>query len=69
MRAHHPPLLSILLANVQSLVNKIDKIRVVFQRDIWDCNILCFTETWLAGDMLLESIQPMGISVHRADRN
>ena len=40
-RAHHAPLLSILLANSLSLDNK------VFQRDIRDCDILCFTETWL----------------------
>ena len=40
-RAHHPPLLSILLANVQSLDNKVDDIRarVAFQRDIRDSNI------------------------------
>ena len=48
-RAHHPLLPSILLANVQSLDNKVYEIRerVTFQRDIRDCNILCFTETWL----------------------
>jgi hypothetical protein len=41
--SNHPPLQSILLANVQS--HKVDKIRarVAFQRGIWDCNILCFT--------------------------
>ncbi|KAI2660444.1 hypothetical protein H4Q32_008007 [Labeo rohita] len=43
------PLPSILLANVQSLENKLDDLRarVTFQRDVRDCNILCFTETWL----------------------
>ena len=43
------PLPSILLANVQSLDNKVDKLRarISFQRDIRDCNILCFTESWL----------------------
>ena len=53
-RAHRAPLPSILLANVQSLDNKVDKIRarVAFQRDIRDCNILCFTETWLTRDTL-----------------
>ena len=64
MGAHHPPLQSILLANVQSLVDKI-RARVAFQRDIWDCNVLCFTETWLAGDMLSESIQPTRFSASR----
>ncbi len=48
-RAHSPPLPSILLANVQSLENKMDDLRarLSFQRDIRDCNILCLTETWL----------------------
>ncbi len=38
-----PPLPSILLANVQSLENKMDDLRArtSFQRDIRDCNILC----------------------------
>jgi hypothetical protein len=33
--------------NVQSLVNKVDKLRarISFQRDIRDCNILCFMES------------------------
>lgn len=43
------PLSSILLINVQCLENKLDELRarVKFQSDIWDCNLLCFTETWL----------------------
>ena len=69
--AHHPPLPSILLANVQSLDNKIDKIRarVAFQRDIRDCDIFCFTEMCLSLDMLSESVQPLGIFVRRSGRN
>ncbi len=49
VRAHSPPLPSILLTNVQSLENKMDDLRarISFQRDIRDCNILCLTETWL----------------------
>lgn len=48
-KANHPSLPCILLANVQSLENKLDDIRVrtTSQWDIRDCNILCFTETWL----------------------
>ncbi len=48
-RAHSPPLPSILLANDQSLENKMDdlRVRISFQRDIRDCNIICLTETWL----------------------
>uniref|UniRef100_A0A8K9UJX4 Endonuclease/exonuclease/phosphatase domain-containing protein n=1 Tax=Oncorhynchus mykiss TaxID=8022 RepID=A0A8K9UJX4_ONCMY len=56
---------------VQSLDNKVDEIRsrLAFQRDIRDCNILCFPETWLTRDMLSESVQPPGFFTHRADRN
>ncbi len=48
-RAHSAPLPSILLANVQSMGNKMDNLRarISFQRDIRDCNIICLTETWL----------------------
>ena len=69
--AHHAPLPSILLANAQSLDNKVDEIRarVAFQRDIRDCNVLCFTETWLTGETLSEAVQPTGFSTHRTDRN
>ena len=70
-RANHPPLPSVLLANVQSLHNYIYELRarISFQRDIRDCNILCFKEKWLSQDILFESVQPVGFSVHRADRN
>ena len=53
-RAHRATLPRILLANVQSLDNQIDEIRawVALQRDIRDCNILCFTETWLTRDAI-----------------
>ncbi len=42
-RAHSPPLPSILLANVQSLENKMDDLRarISFQRDIRDIRAAC----------------------------
>jgi hypothetical protein len=51
--AHHPPLLTILLTNVQSLDNRVDELRarISVQRDIRDCNILCFIESWLTWDI------------------
>jgi hypothetical protein len=60
-----------LLLNVQSLDNKEDELRarISFQRDIRECNILCFTETWLSQDILSLSIQPAAFSVYCADRN
>ena len=62
---------SLYLANVQSMDNKVDKLKakISSQRDIGDCNILCFTETWLSLDILSPSIQPSGFSVHRTDSN
>ena len=47
------PLLSVLLANVQSLDNKIGKLwsQISYQRNIKNCNILCFTELWLNDEM------------------
>ncbi len=71
VRAHSPPLPSILLANVQSLENKMDnlKARISFQRDIRDCNILCLTETWLTPMVPDTAVRPSdNFSVLRMDR-
>ncbi len=70
-RAHSPPLPSILLANVQSLENKMDDLRarISFQRDIRDCNILCLTETWLTPSVPDTAVTPSdNFSVLRMDR-
>ncbi len=70
-RAHSPPLLSILLANVQSLENKMDDLRarISFQWDIRDCNILCLTETWLTPTVPDTAVMPSdNFSVLRMDR-
>ncbi len=70
-RAQSPPLPSILLANVQSLENKMDDLRarISFQRDIRDCNILCLTETWLTPSVPDTAVRPSdNFSVLRMDR-
>ncbi|KAK3522872.1 hypothetical protein QTP86_005686 [Hemibagrus guttatus] len=70
-RAHHTPLPSILLANIQSLDNELDDLRarVKFQRDIRDCNLLCFTETLVNPAVPDHAIQPAEFfSVHRMHR-
>ena len=63
-----PHLPSVLLANVQSLDNKLDELRstLSYQRDIKNWNSLCFTESWLNDDT--DNIQLAGFSVHRQDR-
>ncbi len=70
-RAHSPPLPSILLANVQSLENKMDDLRarISFQRDIRDCNIICLTETWLTPSVPDTAVTPSdNFFVLRMDR-
>jgi hypothetical protein len=42
--------------------------RISCQRDIRDCNLLCFSESRLPPDILSQSIQPAEFSVHHADR-
>ncbi len=69
--AHSPPLPSLLLANVQSLDNKMDDLRarISFQRDIRDCNIICLTETWLTPSVPDTAVTPSdNFSVLRMDR-
>ncbi len=51
---------SILLANVQSLDNKLCELR--------DCSIICLTETCMSREVPDFAMEPMGFSVHRADR-
>ncbi len=71
-RAYSPPLPSILLANVQSLENKMDDLRarISFQRDIRDCNIFCLTETWLTPSVPDTAVTPSdNFSVLRMDRS
>ncbi len=70
-RAHSPPSPSILLANVQSLENKMDDLRarISFQRDIRECNIICLTETWLTPSVPDTAVMPSeNFSVLRMDR-
>ncbi len=64
-RAHSPPLPSLLLANVQSLDNKMDDLRarISFQRDIRDCNIICLTETWLTPSVPDTAVTPSDTSL------
>ncbi len=70
-RAHILHLPSILLANIQSLENKMDDLRarISFQWDIRDCNIRCLTETWLTPSVPDTAVtQSDNFSVLRMDR-
>ncbi len=65
-----PPLPTILLANVQSLDNKLCELRArsPYQREARDCCIICLTETWMSAVVPDSAIELTGFSVHRLDR-
>ena len=67
-RVTNLPLPSVLLANVQSLDNKVDKLQacISYQWDIKNCNILCFTESCLNDDM--NNIHLAGFKLFRQNR-
>ena len=60
---------SILLANVQSLDNKLDELRsrMAFQRDVKNCNVMVFTETSLDPSIPDSVVVPEGFSIHCQD--
>ncbi|KAI3355346.1 hypothetical protein L3Q82_017886 [Scortum barcoo] len=66
--APHSPVIFCLIP--QSLDNKLDELRsrMAFQRDIKNCNVLVFTETWLDPSIPDSAIVPEGLSIHRQDR-
>ena len=69
-RYFKPALPTILLANVQSIDNKMDELnaRIKFQRDIRNCCVLAFVETWLVPEISDTAVTPSGFSIYRQDR-
>ncbi len=69
-RAFRPLLSTILLANVQSLDNKLCELRarISYQRETRDCCVICLTETWMYAMVPNSAIELTGFSVHRSDR-
>ncbi len=69
-RAFQPPLPTILLANVQSLDNKLCELRarISYQRETRECCVICLTETWMSAMVPDSAIELTGFSVHRSDR-
>ncbi len=61
-RPLRPPLPTILLANVQSLDNKLCELRarISYQRETRDCCIICLTETWMSAVVILITINTCG---------
>ncbi|TWW82332.1 Janus kinase and microtubule-interacting protein 3 [Takifugu flavidus] len=67
---HRLSLPSIFLANVRSLVNKMDELRLRLNhsKGLSDCNAMILTETWLNSGIPDTAIGLTGRSTHRADR-
>ncbi len=67
---HRLSLPSIFLANVRSLVNKMDEIRlrITHSKRLLDCNVMVFTETWLHSDIPNNVIDLTGRYTLQADR-
>ncbi len=67
---HKPAIPTIVLANVRSLDNKLDYIRLLrsTQRTVRDCCVFVFTETWLNNSFPDCAIQLEQLTCYRADR-
>ncbi|MGL5101055.1 MAG: endonuclease/exonuclease/phosphatase family protein, partial [Plesiomonas sp.] len=67
---HRLSLPNIFLANVRSLVNKMDEIRlrIINNKRLLNCNVIIFTETWLHSGIPDNAFELAGYNTHRADR-
>jgi hypothetical protein len=57
----NPPLTFVLLANMQSLKNKLGelRLRLSYQQDVKNCNILCFTKVFCASAGQNSCVRPV----------
>ncbi|XP_056626286.1 regulator of cell cycle RGCC-like isoform X2 [Triplophysa dalaica] len=67
---HRLSLPCIFHANVRSLVNKMDEIRlrIINNKRLLNCNVIIFTETWLHSGIPENAIELAGYNTHTADR-
>lgn len=69
LNPHRQSLPSIFLANVRSLANKVDELRLrITQQKFMNCNVMVFTETWLNNTIPASAIELQGRNIFRADR-
>ena len=71
MRGHRPPLPTITLSNVRSIMNKMDELRanVRYDHEYRNSSLICLTETWLHSDIHSNIINIPGFDVERLDRS
>ncbi|KAL0203335.1 hypothetical protein M9458_001353, partial [Cirrhinus mrigala] len=67
---YKPNLPSIVMGNVRSLDNKMEELtaRVSKNRELRECSLMCFTETWLHERIPDSAVDVAGFSSVRADR-
>ena len=63
----HWKLPALLLANVRSLINKLDDLEAAVRLNSSD--IICLTETWLSDEVPSEAVNIDGFCLYRKDRN
>lgn len=65
------PLPSVLLANVRSLENKVDylKLDLTTNHEVRDCCVIILTETWLNSSISDEAVSMEGFTTFRSDRS
>ncbi|KAK0134629.1 hypothetical protein N1851_029751 [Merluccius polli] len=70
-RRHKPAVPAIIMGNVRSLGNKMDKLSVLVktQREYHKCSVFCFSETWLHSHIPDSSVEVPGYSLVRGDRD
>ncbi len=71
LKARRPPIPTLFLANVRSLDNKVDllRLRLNVSIEMRNCAVLCLTETWLNYNMPDSAFQIDGLQLFRADRD
>ncbi len=71
LKARRPLIPTLFLANVRSLDNKVDllRLRLSVSIDMRNCAVLCLTETWLNYNMPDSAFQIDGLQLFRADRD
>ena len=65
-RPYRPPLPALLLTNVRSIQNKINKLFLLIQinKDYKGCSVICLTETWLDHTMPDQAVTPPGFTLY-----
>ena len=70
-RRYKPAVPTVIMGNVNSLTNKVDELSSLVRniKLYKECSLMCFSETWLNGNIPDENVALPGFTVIRSDRN